>query len=159
MDKKPSIFNLTLPGLEAWAATRKEPPYRAKQVLQWLYQKRISRFREMSDLSERLRDELDREFLLEPLACARKTGSRRYDAEISLCPEGPQFHRIRFDSREPGVVRLPVGPQNTLCFNAGRLCLRLQVLRKRIGGMDEKSGARRNSGTGPASRGSERRED
>jgi 23S rRNA (adenine2503-C2)-methyltransferase len=75
MDKKPSVFNLTLSGLEAWAATRREPLYRAKQVLQWLYQKRISRFRAMSDLSERFRDELDREFLLEPLACVRKTGS------------------------------------------------------------------------------------
>ena len=29
----------------------------------------------MSDLSERFRDELDREFLLEPLACVRKIGS------------------------------------------------------------------------------------
>src|SRR5580700_2337156 len=76
MDKKPSVFNLTLSGLEAWAATRNEPPYRAKQVLQWLYQKRISRFQGMSDLSERLRDELNRDFLLAPLACVRKTGSR-----------------------------------------------------------------------------------
>jgi 23S rRNA (adenine2503-C2)-methyltransferase len=75
MDKKPSVFNLTLSGMEAWAATRREPLYRAKQILQWLYQKRVSRFRAMSDLSERLRDELDREFLLEPLACVRKIGS------------------------------------------------------------------------------------
>jgi 23S rRNA (adenine2503-C2)-methyltransferase len=76
MDKKPSVFNLTLSGLEAWSATRKEPPYRAKQVLQWLYQKRISRFAEMSDLSGRLRADLESEFLLEPLVCVRKTGSR-----------------------------------------------------------------------------------
>jgi 23S rRNA (adenine2503-C2)-methyltransferase len=76
MDKKSSIFNLTLSSLEAWAATRGEPSYRAKQALHWLYQKRISRFDEMSDLSARLRDELHSEFLLEPLACARRTGSR-----------------------------------------------------------------------------------
>ena len=76
MDKKPSVFNFTLSGLEAWAATRNEPRYRAKQVLQWLYEKRTSRFHEMSDLSERLRDALESEFLLAPLACARKTGSR-----------------------------------------------------------------------------------
>src|ERR1700737_2672681 len=76
MDKKPSIFNLTFSELEAWAAARYEPSYRAKQILQWLYRKRISRFHEMSDLSERFRDELDRHFLLEPLTCARKTGSR-----------------------------------------------------------------------------------
>lgn len=76
MDKKPSVFNLTLSGLEAWAATRGEPSYRAEQVFQWLYKKRISRFHEMSDLSARLRAELDSAFLLEPLDCARKTGSR-----------------------------------------------------------------------------------
>ena len=72
MDKKPSVYNLTLAGMEAWAATRDEPSYRAKQVLHWLYQKRISRFQEMSDLSERLRNELDQAFLLQPLSCARK---------------------------------------------------------------------------------------
>jgi 23S rRNA (adenine2503-C2)-methyltransferase len=76
MDKKPSVFNLTLAGLEAWAAKRGEPSYRAKQILQWLYQKRISQFHEMSDLSQRLREELDSEFLFVPLVCARKTGSR-----------------------------------------------------------------------------------
>ena len=76
MDKKPSVYNLTLAGMEAWAATRDEPSYRAKQVLHWLYQKRISRFQEMSDLSERLRNDLDQAFLLQPLSCARKTGSR-----------------------------------------------------------------------------------
>ncbi|MEA3206353.1 MAG: rRNA (adenine2503-C2)-methyltransferase, partial [Verrucomicrobiota bacterium] len=76
MDKKPSVYNLTLAGMEAWAATRDEPSYRAKQVLHWLYQKRISRFQEMSDLSERLRNDLDQVFLLQPLSCARKTGSR-----------------------------------------------------------------------------------
>ena len=62
--------------METWVSARNEPAYRAKQVLQWLYQKRVSRFQEMSDLSERLRGELDRSFRLEPLACVRKTGSR-----------------------------------------------------------------------------------
>jgi 23S rRNA (adenine2503-C2)-methyltransferase len=75
MDKKPSIFDLTSSRLEAWAAVRHEPAYRAKQILQWLYHKRTSQFQEMSDLSERLRGELARQFSLEPLACARKTGS------------------------------------------------------------------------------------
>jgi len=76
MDKKPSIFSQPLSGMETWVSARNEPAYRAKQVLQWLYQKRVSRFQEMSDLSERLRGELDRSFRLEPLACVRKTGSR-----------------------------------------------------------------------------------
>jgi 23S rRNA (adenine2503-C2)-methyltransferase len=76
MDKKPSIFSQPLSGIEAWVSAQSEPDYRAKQVLQWLYQKRVSRFQEMSDLSERLRTGLDRSFRLEPLVCVRKTGSR-----------------------------------------------------------------------------------
>src|SRR5437667_3829019 len=76
MGKKPSIYNLTLPELEAWLAARGEPSYRANQTLKWLYQKRSYRFLEMSDLSERLRTQLAQEFLLEPLSCARITGSR-----------------------------------------------------------------------------------
>ncbi len=88
MDKKPSIFNLTLAGLEAWAATRDEPSYRAKQVLHWLYQKRISRFQEMSDLSERLRNELDQAFLLRAAELRTQNGVTGYDSKISVCPAG-----------------------------------------------------------------------
>jgi 23S rRNA (adenine2503-C2)-methyltransferase len=76
MDKKPSIYDLTLPELETWFATRGEPAYRAAQALHWLYQKRNDRFQEMSDLSEKLRTELSLEFELEPLRCIRASGSR-----------------------------------------------------------------------------------
>jgi len=76
MDKKPSIYNLTLPELETWFAARGEPAYRATQALHWLYQKRNDRFQEMSDLSEKLRTELGLEFTLEPLRCVRTNGSR-----------------------------------------------------------------------------------
>ncbi len=76
MEKKPSIYNLTLPELEVWLAERSEPCYRAGQALKWLYGKRVNRFQEMSDLSERLREELNQEFIFKALSCVRKTGSR-----------------------------------------------------------------------------------
>ncbi|MBV8484788.1 MAG: 23S rRNA (adenine(2503)-C(2))-methyltransferase RlmN, partial [Verrucomicrobia bacterium] len=76
MDKRPSIYNFTLPELETWFTARGEPAYRAAQTLHWLYQKRIHRFEQMSDLSERSRAELGVEFRLEPLRCVRTTGSR-----------------------------------------------------------------------------------
>jgi 23S rRNA (adenine2503-C2)-methyltransferase len=75
MDRKPSIFDLTLAELETWTAVRGQPIYSAKQILQWLYHKRIFRFHEMSNLSEQLRDELGRNFNLDQLPCVRKTGS------------------------------------------------------------------------------------
>src|ERR1700736_3463304 len=91
MDKKPSIYNLTLPELEAWLAARGEPAYRASQALKWLYQKRIYRFQEMSDLSEGLRRELDQEFMLEPLCCARTTGSRDTTQKFLFALKGDTF--------------------------------------------------------------------
>jgi 23S rRNA (adenine2503-C2)-methyltransferase len=76
MQEKPSIFNLSLQELEAWFAAKGEAAYRARQVLRWVYQRRVSQFQEMSDLSERLRLALNSEFRCEPLPCVRETGSK-----------------------------------------------------------------------------------
>jgi 23S rRNA (adenine2503-C2)-methyltransferase len=76
MEEKRSIYNLTRPELEVWLAARGEPSYRASQVLKWLYEKRLNRFQGMSDLSDELRKQLDQEFMLQFLPCARRTGSR-----------------------------------------------------------------------------------
>lgn len=116
MDKKPSIFNLTLSGLEAWAATRQEPLYRAKQVLQWLYQKRIFRFREMSDLSERLRDELDRAFSLEPLVCVRKSGSRDTTQKFLFALSDQSFIESVLIPASPALYGSP-SDRKTLCVS------------------------------------------
>ena len=116
MDKKLSVFNQTLSGLEAWAARRNEPPYRAKQVLQWLYHKRISRFREMSDLAERLRDQLDREFILEPLACARKTGSRDTTQKFLFALRDNSFIETVLIPASPALYGSP-SDRKTLCVS------------------------------------------
>src|SRR6266481_2487907 len=116
MDKKPSVFNLTLSDLEAWAATRKEPPYRAKQILHWLYQKRISRFCEMSDLSQSLRDELDREFRLEPLACVRKTGSRDTTQKFLFALKDNSFIESVLIPASPALYGSP-SDRKTLCVS------------------------------------------
>jgi 23S rRNA (adenine2503-C2)-methyltransferase len=116
MDKKPSIYSLTLSGLEAWAATRNEPAYRAKQVLQWLYQKRASRFREMSDLAERLRDELSREFILQPLACARKTGSRDTTQKFLFALSDNHFIESVLIPASPALYGSP-SDRKTLCVS------------------------------------------
>jgi 23S rRNA (adenine2503-C2)-methyltransferase len=116
MDKKASVFNLTLSGLEAWAATRNEPPYRAKQVLQWLYHKRISRFHEMSDLAERLRDQLDREFILKPLACARKTGSRDTTQKFLFALRDNSFIETVLIPASPALYGSP-SDRKTLCVS------------------------------------------
>jgi 23S rRNA (adenine2503-C2)-methyltransferase len=116
MDTKPSIFDLTLSELEAWAATRNEPPYRAKQVLQWLYQKRISRFQEMSDLSERMREELGRAFNLEPLTCVRKTGSRDTTQKFLFALKDNSFIESVLIPASPALYGSP-SDRKTLCVS------------------------------------------
>ena len=55
MQERRSIYNLSLEELEAWLTAKREARYRASQVFRWIYQRRVSRFQEMSDLSEDLR--------------------------------------------------------------------------------------------------------
>lgn len=75
MDERISIYNVTLTELEAWFSQLGQPPYRAGQVLRWIYQKRVSAFDQMSDLPEASRSKLAEDFLQSTLRCARRTGS------------------------------------------------------------------------------------
>jgi 23S rRNA (adenine2503-C2)-methyltransferase len=74
--KKTPIKSLLLPELEARLAEMGQRAYRAKQIAQWLYKKRVKSFAEMSDLPAELRAQLDAEFLFDELKPIRKTGSR-----------------------------------------------------------------------------------
>jgi 23S rRNA (adenine2503-C2)-methyltransferase len=58
--------------LSAW----NEPAYRAKQIADWLYQKRVGTIDEMSDLSRDLRSRLAAELSLDQLETVRVLGSR-----------------------------------------------------------------------------------
>src|ERR1700730_822890 len=75
MQEKLSIFDLSLHELESRLTAKGRAEYRAKQVLRWIYKQRVSRFKEMSDLGESLRESLGDEFRCEPLPCVRQIGS------------------------------------------------------------------------------------
>jgi 23S rRNA (adenine2503-C2)-methyltransferase len=53
-----------------------EPAYRVEQVLGWLYQRRVSAWDAMTNLSKALRDKLRAEFSLTNLELVRKQGAR-----------------------------------------------------------------------------------
>jgi 23S rRNA (adenine2503-C2)-methyltransferase len=53
-----------------------EPSYRAGQIADWLYQKRVKSFDEMTDLSRTLRAQLAHQFALSNLDVVRVLGSR-----------------------------------------------------------------------------------
>ncbi|MFT7234625.1 MAG: 23S rRNA (adenine2503-C2)-methyltransferase [Methylophagaceae bacterium] len=53
-----NLFGLDLPGLEAFFIEIGEKPFRARQVLQWIHQYRVTDFDEMTNLSKGLRQTL-----------------------------------------------------------------------------------------------------
>jgi len=59
----------------AWLAERGEPKFRAKQILDWIFKKRVSNFESMSNLSPELREALTDQFTLAPLTHVRLNGS------------------------------------------------------------------------------------
>ena len=47
------------------------PPFRAKQIFEWLYKKNATSFDEMLNLPKDLRANLAQEFYLDPLKCVK----------------------------------------------------------------------------------------
>ncbi len=88
-----------------------EPAYRAKQIADWLYQKRVGSFDEMTDLPQALRARLAQEFSFDRLETVRVLGSKdttqkflfRLDdgnlIESVLIPASPALYGERSDRR------------------------------------------------------------
>lgn len=72
VDHKPSIYSLQLEELKDWLKGMDEQAFRAGQIFEWLYQKRVSSFEEMTNLSKELRMKLDKEFNLTTLKTLAK---------------------------------------------------------------------------------------
>lgn len=64
---KPSIFDLTYDALTEWLLTNGEKKFRATQIWDWLYVKRVMSFEEMSNLSHDLIEKLSASFIMTPL--------------------------------------------------------------------------------------------
>ncbi|WP_422392293.1 23S rRNA (adenine(2503)-C(2))-methyltransferase RlmN [Niallia oryzisoli] len=65
--QKPSIYSLQLSELKEWLKEYNEKAFRAEQIFDWLYKKRVSDFAQMSNLSKNLRDILSEHFTLTTL--------------------------------------------------------------------------------------------
>jgi 23S rRNA (adenine2503-C2)-methyltransferase len=74
-EKKTSIYSLELHQLKEWLSENGEKPFRAEQIFDWLYIKRISSFEEMSNIAKGLRDKLSKQFQLTTLKTAIKQTS------------------------------------------------------------------------------------
>ena len=64
---KPSIYSLTRNDLIAWTIEHGEKKFRATQIWDWLYRKRVQSFEEMTNLSKDFIALLNENFLVNPL--------------------------------------------------------------------------------------------
>lgn len=74
--ERPSIYSLQLGELEDWLIDQSEPKFRAKQIFDWLYVKRVDAFSEMTNLSKELREKLVQSFEITTLEVAVKQESK-----------------------------------------------------------------------------------
>lgn len=116
---KPSVYSLSLDDWIEWMEERGQSKFRAKQVVEWLYKKRVESFDEMSSLALALREELAAEFSIAPFPVVRLTGSHDTTQKFLF-----RLH----DGRLIETVRIPANVN----FNGDRsdritLCVSSQV--------------------------------
>ena len=110
-----NLFGLSEAALEAFAVEIGEKPFRGRQLFQWLYQKRVTDFAEMTNLNRPLRDRLAElaEIRL-PKVVKEQTdpedGTRKFLVEL-------------FDGEPVEMVLIPVGERLALCMSTQVGCL------------------------------------
>jgi 23S rRNA (adenine2503-C2)-methyltransferase len=67
LNEKTSIYTIQLEALKEWLKVHNEKAFRAEQIFDWLYKKRVKSFADMSNLSENLREMLEESFTLTTL--------------------------------------------------------------------------------------------
>lgn len=73
---KPSIYSLRLEELKDWLTENGEKAFRAAQIYEWLYEKRVKTYDEMTNLPKGLREKLEAEFALTTLSTIVKQESK-----------------------------------------------------------------------------------
>lgn len=77
-----TIYGLTLKQLEQWLIENDEKAFRAKQIWQFLYQKRITSFEQMHNIGSQLQEKLAKEFTLDVIEQALVQHS--YDGTVKF---------------------------------------------------------------------------
>jgi 23S rRNA (adenine2503-C2)-methyltransferase len=110
---KPNIKDLSFSEFEAYLAQRKQPAYRARQVWQWLYQKRATSFAEMTNVSAALRELLAEDFNIGRLVIERKAVSSDGTVKFLFCLS---------DGANIESVLIPETKRLTLCVSTQAGC-------------------------------------
>ncbi len=95
--------------LQAWLADRGQPAYRARQILHWLYEQRVARFEQMTNLSRDLRAELQHTCRIAALEIEAERTSD--DGTRKLLLRGRDRALVE-------TVWIPSGQRNTVCISS-----------------------------------------
>ena len=93
------ILSMTLPELQAAVQELGEPKFRAKQIFNWLHQKRVTDFSEMTTLSLPFRERLASDFCINRLKIAKRLASSVDDTVKYLyeLPDGNFVETVLMD--------------------------------------------------------------
>jgi 23S rRNA (adenine2503-C2)-methyltransferase len=118
---KTNLLGLDLPGLEAFVAALGEKPFRARQLMTWIYKRRVDDFERMTDLSKSFRAKL---------AAAAEIRAPEIVAEQASA-DGTRKWLLRAPARarEDGVVSSEQAIEAVFIPEVGRgtLCISSQV--------------------------------
>ncbi len=99
----------TIDELQEFVISLGEPKFRANQIFEWLYDKRVFDFDEMSNLSKSFREKLKENAEIFSLALRSKTVSKSTGTEKHLLATK--------DARTIEAVIIPEGKRTTLCIS------------------------------------------
>lgn len=104
-----NILELTRAQLVAWLAGRDIAPYRADQILKWIYLRQIDSFDAMTDLSKDIRGLLAQHFVI----------GRLETAKIEISKDGSQKYLFKLsDGKHIESVLIPERDHYTLCVSS-----------------------------------------
>jgi 23S rRNA (adenine2503-C2)-methyltransferase len=104
----PRIQDLTLAELRTELQAMGEKPFRAVQIFDWIYKKRVSGFDEFTSLSKPLREKLAARFAFGTLEVAERLGSA----------DGTTKYLFRLgDGEHVETVLIPAGRRLTVCLS------------------------------------------
>jgi 23S rRNA (adenine2503-C2)-methyltransferase len=109
MTERTNLLGLDLQGLEAFFVELGEKPFRARQLLQWIHQYRVTDFAEMTNLSKALREKLEQVSEVRVPEVLQEHVSR----------DGTRKWIIKMDGGNAiEAVFIPEGGRGTLCVSS-----------------------------------------
>ena len=117
MNQRPFIHGQSLAALGDWCKARNEPAFRARQMWQWLYQRRVTGSAAMTNLPAALRAVLESEFEFQPVTPVETSDASGADAGTRKL-----LLKLR-DNACVETVLIPTSDHLTVCISSQVGCV------------------------------------